>query len=124
MDFMKASGAFKSAGTASVAGRTGAIVTNGLTRGAHAFIGQQGMFVASSLGSDGHRWSSLLFGKRGFVRAMNSRVISIWVPAHGTRRGGPVLVQYRPGRTHRPAVYRIENTAPLSGQRACAPTGR
>ncbi|MFA9217860.1 MAG: pyridoxamine 5'-phosphate oxidase family protein [Sphingomonadaceae bacterium] len=68
------------AGETAIADRNIAVLSDTVLAGARPFIAKQFMLVVSSIDADGRVWSSLLFGKPGFVHTDTGRNILIDVP--------------------------------------------
>lgn len=68
------------AGEAAIAERNISVLSDTVIGGARPFIAKQFMVALASVDRDGHVWSSLLFGKPGFVHTETGRDIDIAVP--------------------------------------------
>ena len=69
------------AGEAAVADRNAAVVAATILGGARPFIDKQFMVVLTSIDGAGRPWSSVLYGKPGFVRAAGDALIALEAPA-------------------------------------------
>jgi predicted pyridoxine 5'-phosphate oxidase superfamily flavin-nucleotide-binding protein len=69
------------AGEAAIAQRNAAVIAEKILGGARPFIQKQFMVVLASTDVDGRSWSSVLYGKPGFVHASGDAEITIEVPA-------------------------------------------
>lgn len=68
------------AGERAIADRNISVLTDTVIAGARPFIAKQFMAVMASVDADGLLWSSLLFGKPGFLHTDSGRAIQIDVP--------------------------------------------
>lgn len=68
------------AGEAAIADRNIAVLTDTVIAGARPFIAKQFMVVVSSIDPSGAVWSSVIFGKPGFLHTDTGRTIAIDVP--------------------------------------------
>lgn len=69
------------AGRRDIADRNAAVITDTVIAGARTFINKQFMVVVGSADTEGNLWSSMLFGKPGFLRTEDGKSISIEIPA-------------------------------------------
>jgi predicted pyridoxine 5'-phosphate oxidase superfamily flavin-nucleotide-binding protein len=74
------------AGEAAVAQRNAGVIAETILGGARPFIQKQFMVVLASSDADGRAWSSVVYGKPGFVYASGESEITIDMPA-GRRDG-------------------------------------
>ncbi|WP_212760785.1 pyridoxamine 5'-phosphate oxidase family protein [Telluria aromaticivorans] len=72
------------AGEAAIADRNGSVIAASILGGARGFISKQFMVVLASSDADGRVWSSVLYGKPGFVSAAGDALIALEV-ASGRR---------------------------------------
>lgn len=68
------------AGEALIADHNGTVLTDTVIPGARTFIAKQFMVVLGSVDSAGDVWSSVLFGKPGFLHTVDGRSILVDVP--------------------------------------------
>lgn len=74
------------AGEAANADRNAAVIAPAILGGARPFIGKQFMLVLASNDAQGRAWSSVVYGRPGFVRALGDALVALDVPA--SRRDG------------------------------------
>ena len=67
------------AGEAAIAERNGTVIAASILGGARGFIGKQFMVVLASSDADGRAWSSVVYGKPGFVSAAGDALIALAV---------------------------------------------
>lgn len=65
------------ANESSIAQRNGRVLSDSILPGAIPFIAQQNMLVVSSMDESGRPWSSVLFGRAGFVQANTKGSLSL-----------------------------------------------
>lgn len=80
----------ESAGEAAIADRNIGVLTDTVIAGARPFIAKQFMAVLASIDSSGAVWSSVVFGKAGFLHTDTGRTISIDVPEKERDRADPL----------------------------------
>jgi predicted pyridoxine 5'-phosphate oxidase superfamily flavin-nucleotide-binding protein len=71
----------KRAGEAAAAEANSPMLADKLYAGALNFIRQQQMAILSTRDSDGHRWASVVFGRKGFLEPSDRQSLHIAVPA-------------------------------------------
>ncbi|RZA34722.1 MAG: pyridoxamine 5'-phosphate oxidase family protein, partial [Lysobacteraceae bacterium] len=77
------------AGEAAIADRNGTVIASRILGGARGFIGKQFMVVLASSDADGRVWSSVVYGKPGFVSAAGDALIALEVAAGHRDRADP-----------------------------------
>ncbi|WP_185964594.1 pyridoxamine 5'-phosphate oxidase family protein [Aliikangiella marina] len=65
------------AGEVESGNRNGTVISNQIIPGAIPFIAQQSMIVVSHIDPTGNVWASVLFGKPGFIKAINRSLIEL-----------------------------------------------
>lgn len=83
------------AGEAAIAERNGSVIADTILGGARPFIAKQFMVVLASVDAQGAVWSSVLYGRPGFIRTDSATVVTIDAPDGQRAQSDPFWANIR-----------------------------